>query len=126
MTVVVIWGLDDGWREIGKVHEIFCKRIMGAPTAATNGAYVKELGMTNRKEKVLERAFKYWKNLLEMEESSLLEDALTYQREEWENNWICGIKRELEKLGMDYMWRRGRENGRNSWKMVIQRCVDIE
>jgi hypothetical protein len=37
-----------------------------------------------------------------MEESSLL-DALTYQREERENNWICGIKRELEKLGMGYM-----------------------
>jgi hypothetical protein len=40
-----------------------------------------------------------------------------------ENNWICGIKRELEKLGMGYMWRRGREN---SWKMVSQKCVDTE
>jgi hypothetical protein len=27
---------------------------------------------------------------------------------------------------MGYMWRRGRENNRNSWKMVRQRCVDIE
>jgi hypothetical protein len=24
------------------------------------------------------------------------------------------------------MWRRGRENVRNSWKMVSQRCVDTE
>jgi hypothetical protein len=24
------------------------------------------------------------------------------------------------------MWRRGRENDRNSWKMVSQRCVDTE
>jgi hypothetical protein len=24
------------------------------------------------------------------------------------------------------MWRRGRENNRNSWKMVSQRCVDTE
>jgi hypothetical protein len=61
---------------------MFCKRIMGAPTAATNGAYVKELGRTNRKEKVLERVFKYWERLLEMEESSLLGDVLIYQREE--------------------------------------------
>jgi hypothetical protein len=51
---------------------MFCKRIMGAPTAATNGAYMKELGRTNRKEKVLERVFKYEERLLEMEESSLL------------------------------------------------------
>jgi hypothetical protein len=61
-----------------------------------------------------------------MEDSSLLGDSLIYQTEEWENNWICGIKRELETLGVGYMWRRGRENDRNSWKMVSQRCVDTE
>jgi hypothetical protein len=54
---------------------------------------VKELGRTNRKENMLERVFKYWERLLEMEESSLLGDALIYQRDEMENNWICGIKR---------------------------------
>jgi hypothetical protein len=126
MTGGEIWGLDDGWREIGKVHEMFCKRIIVAPTEAANGACVKGLGRTNRKEKVLERVFEYWERLLEMEESSLLVNALTYQREESENNWICGIKQELEKLVIGYMWRRGRENNRNSWKMVSQRCVDIE
>jgi hypothetical protein len=88
MTGVEIWGLDDGWREIGNAHEMFCKRIMEAPTAAASGACVKELGRTSRKEKVLERLFKYWERLLEMEESSLLGDALTYQREKRENNWI--------------------------------------
>jgi hypothetical protein len=61
-----------------------------------------------------------------MEESSLLGDALTYQREERENNWICGIKRKLEKLGVCYIWRRGRENDGNSWKMVSQKFVDTE
>jgi hypothetical protein len=86
MTGVEIWGLYDGRREMGKVHKMFCKRIMGTPTAAANGACVKELGRTNRKEKVLERVFKYWKRLLEMEESSLLGDSLTYQKEERENN----------------------------------------
>jgi hypothetical protein len=41
-----------------------------------------------------------------MEESCLLGDVIIYQREEGENNCICGIKRELEKLGVGYMWRR--------------------
>jgi hypothetical protein len=67
MTRVEIWGLDDGWRGIGKVHKMFCKRIMGAPTAAANSACVKKLGRTNRKENALERVFKYWRRLLEME-----------------------------------------------------------
>jgi hypothetical protein len=61
-----------------------------------------------------------------MEESSLLGDALIYQGEERENNWICGIKQELETLGIDYMWKRGKENDKNSRKMVSQRCVDTE
>jgi hypothetical protein len=59
MAGVDIWGLDDGWSETGKIHEMFCKIIMWASTAAANGACVKELGRTNRKEKVLERLFKY-------------------------------------------------------------------
>jgi hypothetical protein len=71
---------------------------------------------------VSERVFKYSERLLEMEESSLLGDDLIYQREETENNRICGIKRELEKLGVGYMWRRGGENDRDSWKMVRQSC----
>jgi hypothetical protein len=79
MTGVEIWGLDDGWREIGKVHEMFCKIIMWAPTEAADG---EGIGRANRKEKVLERLFKYWKRLLEMEESCLLGDVIIYQREE--------------------------------------------
>jgi hypothetical protein len=25
MTAVEIWGLEDGWKETGKFHELFCK-----------------------------------------------------------------------------------------------------
>jgi hypothetical protein len=46
---VEIWGLEDGWKEIKKVHELFCKRVMGTPNTAANGACLKELGRTNRK-----------------------------------------------------------------------------
>jgi hypothetical protein len=49
-----------------------------------------------------------------------------YHREEKENNWICAIKWELENLYKGYMWWRERENDRNSWQMVSQRCVDTE
>jgi hypothetical protein len=37
MTMVDIWGMEDGWKEIGKVHLLFCKRIMAMPSTATNG-----------------------------------------------------------------------------------------
>jgi hypothetical protein len=54
MTGVEIWGLEGGWKEIKKVHELFCKRVMGTPSTAANGARVKELERTDRKEKVIE------------------------------------------------------------------------
>jgi hypothetical protein len=67
MIGVEIWGLQDGWKEIGKVHELFCKRIMGMPSTAANGVCVRELGRTNRKEKVI-RVIRYWQRLWEMDE----------------------------------------------------------
>jgi IS1 family transposase len=79
MTGVEIWGLEDGWKETGKVHELFCKKVMGMPNTAANGACVKEFGRSNRKEKVMKRALRYWQRLWEMDETSLLEDALKQQ-----------------------------------------------
>jgi hypothetical protein len=38
----------------GKVHELFCKRVMGMPSMAANGVCVRELGRTNRKKKVVD------------------------------------------------------------------------
>jgi hypothetical protein len=43
MTWVEIWGLEGGWEEIEKVHEIFCERIFGVPSTTANGVYAREL-----------------------------------------------------------------------------------
>jgi hypothetical protein len=79
LTGVEIWGLEDGWKEIKKVHELFCKRVMGTLNTAANGVCVKELGRTNRKDKVMERILRYWQRFREMDEMSLLGDALKQQ-----------------------------------------------
>jgi hypothetical protein len=79
MTGVEIWGVEDGWKVVKKVHELFCKRVMGTPNTAANGACVKELGRTNRKDKVMERVLRYWQRFREMDEMSLLGDALKQQ-----------------------------------------------
>jgi hypothetical protein len=41
-----------------------------------DGACVKELGRTNRKEKVIERVLRYWQRLRDMDEMSSLGDLL--------------------------------------------------
>jgi hypothetical protein len=68
---------------------------------------VGELGRTNRKEKVVQRALRYWQRLWEMDEISLLGDALKQQSLEKRNNWLNKIKQELERLGTGNVWRNG-------------------
>jgi hypothetical protein len=126
MTGVEIWGLEDGWKEIEKVHELFCKRLMETPNTAANGACVKEHGRTNRKEKVIERVLRYWQRLREMDEMSLLGDALKQQSLEKGKNWLNKLKRELEGLGIGDIWIKGEENNRNVWREVSRRCMDTE
>jgi hypothetical protein len=125
MTGVEIWGLEDRWKEIKEVHELFCKRVMGTPNTAANGVYVKELGRTNRKKKVMEKILRYWQRLQEMDEMSLLGDALKQSLEKGKN-WLNKIKQELEVLGMGDIWIKGEEINRNVWREVSKRCMNIE
>jgi hypothetical protein len=67
MTGTEIWGLEDEWMEVRKVHEFLCKAVMGVAMTSMNDSCVKELGRTDRKEKVLvlERIMKHCLRLLE-------------------------------------------------------------
>jgi hypothetical protein len=86
---------------------------MGTPNTAANGVCVKELGRTNRKEKVMERVLRYWQRLREMDKMSLLGDALKQQSLGKGKNWLNKIKQELEGLGMGDIWIKEEEINRN-------------
>jgi hypothetical protein len=79
-TGVEIWGLVNGWREVGKMNELVCTGAMGVPITSANAACAKELGTTSRKETVLERAMKCWLRLLKADQTNPLRDALGQQR----------------------------------------------
>jgi hypothetical protein len=85
---VEIWGVKGGWKGTEKDHEIFCKRIFRTPRTAANGACVIKLGRINGREKVLEKIIKYCKRLWEMEQTSLLSEALKQQNTEKGENWL--------------------------------------
>jgi cell fate (sporulation/competence/biofilm development) regulator YmcA (YheA/YmcA/DUF963 family) len=105
---------------------MFCKRIFGVPSTAANGACVRELGRTNRKEKVVERIVKYWKRLWEMDETSLLREALKQQTIQKGENQLKKLEQELNSLGIGDVWRRGGENNNNVWKVVSKRYTGTE
>jgi hypothetical protein len=87
---------------------------------------IKSYEEKNRKEKVIERVLRYWQRLREMDEMSLLVDALKQQSLQKGKNWFNKIKQELEGLGMGDIWIMGEENNRNIWREVSKRCIDIE
>jgi hypothetical protein len=126
MTRVESLGLEGGWKETEKVHKMLCKRICGVPSTAANGPCVRELGRTNRKEKVVEQIEENWKRLWDMDETSLLREALKQQTIQEGKNWLNKLERELNSLGMGDVWRRGGENNNNIWKVVSKRCTDTE
>jgi hypothetical protein len=43
MTLFELCDLEDGWKEVRKVHEQFYKGIMAIQLISANGAFVKEL-----------------------------------------------------------------------------------
>jgi hypothetical protein len=99
---------------------------MGTPNTAANGVCEKEIGRANRKEEVTERVLRYWQRLREMDEISLLGDALKQQSLEKGKNWLNKIIQELEGLDMGDIWIKVEENNRNVWREVSKRCMDIE
>jgi cell fate (sporulation/competence/biofilm development) regulator YmcA (YheA/YmcA/DUF963 family) len=99
---------------------------LGYQVTAANGACVRELGRTNRKEKVVERIVRYWKRLWDMDETSLLREALKQQTIEKGENQLKKLEQELNSLGTGDVWRRGGENNNNVWKVVSKRCIDTE
>lgn len=57
---------------------------------------MRELGRTNRKDKISETVITYWLRLWETDESNPIGDTLRYQLERTENNWLPRIKKELQ------------------------------
>jgi hypothetical protein len=37
MYGVELWGLDEAWKEVDRIHGRFCKKILGLPRCAANG-----------------------------------------------------------------------------------------
>jgi hypothetical protein len=107
--------LEDQWKEVGKVHELFCKRVMDIPLASADDACVNELWMKNRKEKILERVMKHCLRPLETHDTNPVQDALRQQKKEEGNNWMSTTKQELERLGTDDICETGRNNDKKIW-----------
>jgi hypothetical protein len=53
-------GVEEGWKEIDKIHERMYKKNLGIPRFAANGVAELELGIDSRRGKVMSILVKYW------------------------------------------------------------------
>jgi hypothetical protein len=67
MYGIEVWGLNGAWKEVDRVHSIFCKKIIGIPNCAANGFVEMELGRESSRSKCLGRILKYWYSVMFLE-----------------------------------------------------------
>jgi hypothetical protein len=67
MYGVELWGFDEAWKEVDRLHGRFCKKILGLPRCAANGMAETELGRDSRRGKAMWLAVKYWQQIMRMD-----------------------------------------------------------
>jgi hypothetical protein len=60
MYDVELWGLDEAWKEVGRIHGRFWNKILDLPMCAVNVMAEMELGRDSRRGKAIWLTFKYW------------------------------------------------------------------
>jgi hypothetical protein len=98
---VELWGLDEAWKEVERIHGRFCKKILRLPRCVANGMAEMEVGRHSRRGKAMWLAVQYWKRIMHMDIQD--PDRHCY---EWQNgdmrfeSWAKRVKEELESIGL--------------------------
>jgi hypothetical protein len=53
MYGVELWGLDEAWKEVDRIHGRFCKKIFGVPRCVASDMAEMELGRNSRRGKAM-------------------------------------------------------------------------
>jgi hypothetical protein len=65
MYGVELWGLDEAWKEVDRIHGPFCKKILAI--CGANGTTQTELGRDSRRGKAMWLAVQYWQRIMHMD-----------------------------------------------------------
>jgi hypothetical protein len=106
MYGIEVWGLNGAWKEVDKVHSIFCKKIIGIPNCAANGFVEMELGRESSRSKCLGRILKYWYCVMFLEAEEPIKRGYEWQKcNMGVKSWAMEVKEELHNIGLAFVWR---------------------
>jgi hypothetical protein len=114
MYGIEVWGLNGAWKEVDKVHSIFCKKTIGVPNCAANGFAEMELGRESRRSRCLGRILKYWYSVTFLETEKPIKQCYEWQKcSVGIKSWAMEVKEELHNIGLAVVWRKQQEY---NWK----------
>jgi hypothetical protein len=128
MYGVEIWGIEEGWKQIDKIHGRMCKKILGIPRFAANGVTELELGRDSRRGKVMNSLVTYWPRISQMDKDDLVKVFYDWQINNAQyDGWEKKLEKELNKIGLGHILRNPTENQRGTvCKEVKVGCNDVE
>ena len=117
-----IWGFHKG-PDIEKIHLLFCKRALGIKKTSNSNMIYNELGRLPMFVRRKLRIFKYWLKIRYTDNciiKSCYDDRLQNC-----DTWLCNIKDELRKLGLEYLFDCELYTTNYMYKLIEQRLYDI-
>ena len=88
------------------------------------------MGRESIRNRAIRRALIYWRKSFEKDNKYLIKEAMDEQYRDLKNsckNWLNNVRRELNLLGLGYLWETPKRLGVKKFKRVItKRMRDIE
>jgi hypothetical protein len=103
-----IWSLEDGWKKVGKVYELFCKRVMGGVSAISEWCLYEDTGEGKQETERNSESNEILAEILGNKSGKFIR-----KRKREDHNWLGRIKQELERMGMRDIWKHERSNIKN-------------
>ena len=116
-----VWGFHTG-QDVEKIHIQFCKKILGVRKGTCNDFVYSDLGRFPLQIIRKLRIFKYWIKMRNSKNCILR--ALYEEMNLYEDNWLMNVKRELNLLGLNYVWNLTQVNN-NVYNIIKQRICDV-
>ncbi len=116
-----IWGFHPS-SDVEKVHLSFCKNILGVHKKTSNDMIYAELGRYPLNIIRKFRIFKYWMKLVNSD-NCILKNCYENMVEN-EDIWLVNIRRELNTIGLGYIWNL-ESIGTYHYNIIVKRISDI-
>jgi hypothetical protein len=121
-----IWSLEDGWKVVEEVYELFCKRVMGGVNAISEWCLYEDTGEDKQETESVRESNEIWAKTVGNRSGKFIRGCIRIEKGKGENNWMGRIKQALERMGMRDIWKHASSNNKNIWVIITERYAYIE